>query len=93
MNSFTVRKTVCFEPIAEQARPGPTTPALRPDALQETRERRREPGGATAAQVDEGLLHRGREQLGLLVGIGGEDIETEHHAGLAEPGIRAERAR
>ena len=40
--------------------------------------------GRPRAQVDEGLLQRGEQQPRLVVGVGGEDVDAEHHVGLVE---------
>ena len=47
-------------------------------------DRRRQLAGPAGAQVDEGLLQRGEQKPRLGVGVGGEDVEAEHHVGLGE---------
>ena len=46
-------------------------------------DRRRQLAGPPGAQIDEGLLQRGEQQPRLGVGVGGEDVEAEHHIGLS----------
>src|SRR5690606_3583213 len=54
--------------------------------------RRRKPGRAATAQIDKRLLPRCREKLGLLVGIGGEHVEPQHHVRLLQVFRWLERA-
>lgn len=49
-----------------------------------SRNRRGQAPRLATAQIDEGLLHGTGAKPGFVVGVGGENIESQHHIGLVQ---------
>ena len=83
--SSTPRLTVSGDPTAEQASAVFEHRSLGGrHAVSEAGDRRRQLRGLTAAQVQERLLNRREEGTRLFVAVGGDHVETEHHARAIE---------
>ena len=54
--------------------------------------RRRQLSGFAAPQLNERLLHRGKEELRIAVAVGGDNIDTHHRVRFFQPRRRFEIA-
>src|SRR5580692_10280699 len=84
MNAASALRTVWGEPMAAQEYVREQCPGGRRQMALVAFERRGQLNGPAAAQVNEGLLHRSGQKARLRVGVGGNDVESQHDIGAVE---------
>ena len=83
--AFNGAATVSGAPIAEHdSTESSIARSCGAERLEVAAHRRLQARRAAAAQVHESLLHRGRQELRFLVGVGGKHVKAEHDVRLVQ---------